>query len=298
MLRIALYLTMVALLTAPTLAQEWVATRLRGAVELKTGTQWRTLARGDVIAHGNSVRTGADGKVDLARGAELIALAPGTEIVLHESAGKRTSLVQMAGVLTVDVERRNVQHFSVQTPFLAAVVKGTKFTVTVGNDATNVEVDRGIVQVQDTVHDLVVDVRPGQEAQVSQSTPLQVAGPGSIAVFNFDGVRIVNGTSDVPAGNDGTPTSSRAENTNFTSNGNGIGNSGSTGSSNRAGGKDDNNGNINGDVGTVKSVSSGDEDDANDDNDQNNEGDEGDQNDQNDDGDDGDDEDDEDEDDN
>ena len=117
------------LLAAPSWADEWIVNRLRGSAQFLSGGQWMDLSRGLAIGDGASVRTGGDGRVGLARGAETIELEPGTEIFLHEGEGKLTSVVQKSGVVAVDVERRNVQHFSVQTPFLAAVVKGTKFIV-------------------------------------------------------------------------------------------------------------------------------------------------------------------------
>lgn len=43
----------------------------------------------------------------------------------------------------------NVQHFAVQTPFLAAVVKGTKFTVVSSKTGAEVAVQRGNVEVED-----------------------------------------------------------------------------------------------------------------------------------------------------
>jgi hypothetical protein len=167
--------------------------------------QWVPLERGATVLDGQSVRTGADGRVDLTRGAEVIQLSAGTQIEVHEGAGKVTSIEMSFGMITAEVERRNVQHFSVQTPYLAAIVKGTIFRVTVGQGSAQVEVERGSVQVQDTLNDLVVDIVQGQEAQVSQSQPLEVAGPGTVAVFNFEGERVVNGTNDVPADDRGRP---------------------------------------------------------------------------------------------
>jgi hypothetical protein len=157
------------------------------------------------VLDGAAVRTGPDGRMALTRGAETIELDRSTEIVLREGSGRMTSIVQTSGVLTADVEKRNVQHFSVQTPFAAAVVKGTKFRVAVGRSSAQVVVERGTVQVQDTLNDLVVDIVRGQQAQVGNSQPLEVSGPGAVAVFTFEGLRVVNGTADVPADDRGAP---------------------------------------------------------------------------------------------
>lgn len=233
MLRIAIQLLSFVLLVSPTLADDWVVSRTRGTVEHQSSGKWVALERGMAILDGAAVRTGSDGRVGLARGAETIEMDPGTQIVLHEGAGRITSIEQTSGVLIADVEKRNVQHFSVQTPFAAAVVKGTRFRVAVGRSSAQVVVERGTVQVQDTLNDLVVDVVRGQQAEVGGSQPLEVSGPGSVAVFTFEGERVVNGTADVPADNQGEPLDQGSNtNTNTGTNGNGNEDSGGNGNSN------------------------------------------------------------------
>ena len=245
MLRIVLQLLLFVLMVAPTLAEGWVVSRLRGTVEHQSRGSWVALERGMAILDGAAVRTGADGRVGLARGAETIDLDPSTQIVLHEGAGRITSIVQTSGVLVADVEKRNVQHFSVQTPFAAAVVKGTKFRVAVGRNSAQVVVERGTVQVQDTINDLVVDVVRGQQAEVGSSQPLEVSGPGAVAVFTFEGERVVNGTADVPADNRGEPVGGSADTGNGNNHGGGNGN-GHSGNGNGGGNGNGNSGNGNG----------------------------------------------------
>jgi hypothetical protein len=62
------------------------------------------------------------------------------------------------------VEKRNVKHFEVETPYLAAVVKGTQFSVTVGPTGTRVDVRRGQVEVSDFRSGQIAQVMPGQTA--------------------------------------------------------------------------------------------------------------------------------------
>src|SRR5215216_997098 len=115
MLRIALQICLFLILAIPGFAQDWVADRLRGDVEQMAGGQWVALARGAVVLDGQRVRTSPNGRVDLVRGAEVLELGPGTEIRLHEGAGKLTTIDLTSGTVTADVERRNVQHFEVDT---------------------------------------------------------------------------------------------------------------------------------------------------------------------------------------
>ena len=178
-----------AFASTPALAQDWIAERLRGQVEQFEHGNWTALSRGDAVPDGRKIRTGGNGRVDLVRGQESIALGPNTLIAVRDASGqKMTSVIQSSGVVTVTAERRNVQHFSVQTPVLAAVVKGTQFTVAHANGTSRVNVDRGVVQVQDNAHNMVVDVTPGQAAEASQKAPVDVTGPGSDrAVYLIDG---------------------------------------------------------------------------------------------------------------
>jgi len=184
------------LFAAPVLAADWQVSRVRGEVVQQIGGAWKAVSRGDTIPNDRYVRTGATGRLGLARGKETIELQGDTQIRIKDAGAKlMTSVFQDFGEVSVDVERRNVQHFSIQTPFLAAVVKGTRFTVRSDTRGAMVDVSRGVVQVQDTVHDLVVDVRPGQEASVTSEAPLLVEGAGAVSVFSFTGVPVINGTT-------------------------------------------------------------------------------------------------------
>src|SRR5215472_1895564 len=75
-----------------------------------------------------------------------------------------TTILQQAGSILLEVEKRDVQHFEVETPYLAAVVKGTQFIVTVGATSTSVEVRRGQVEVSDFKSGQIAQVLPGQVA--------------------------------------------------------------------------------------------------------------------------------------
>lgn len=172
--------TLLMSVSSGVLAADWVVDRARGQVLQWEQGRWAPLERGDAVPDARKIRTGADGRADLVRGGERISLAPNTEIAIRDAGdAKMTSVLQSFGSVSIEAERRNVQHFSVQTPVLAAVVKGTQFRVTYANGRAQVLVDRGVVQVQDTVHDMVADVQRGQSADVGERLPLDVSGPGS-----------------------------------------------------------------------------------------------------------------------
>src|SRR4029450_10398803 len=100
---------------------------------------------------GDTVRTGRTGRVLLKRGDEIILVAPNSVVGVpaQKKEGLSTTIMQQAGSILLDVEKRNVKHFEVETPYLAAVVKGTQFRVTVDAGKTTVEVVRGQVEVAD-----------------------------------------------------------------------------------------------------------------------------------------------------
>ena len=132
---------------------------------------------------GDSIRTGSNGRVLLVRGEERIVISPNSEIGIPAVSqdGLPTTITQKAGSISLEVEKRNVQHFEVETPYLAAVVKGTQFRVSVDGRGAKVDVTRGQVQVSDFKTGQNVLVVPGQTAGVSAQgaggLKLQGAGP-------------------------------------------------------------------------------------------------------------------------
>jgi hypothetical protein len=271
-----------ASLSSVAMADEWIAERLRGGVMQFEHGNWVALQRGDIVPDGGKIRTAGDGRVELVRGQERIALAADTEIALRDAAGqKMTSVIQSRGEVTITAEKRNVQHFSVQTPVLAAVVKGTQFTVTYRGGQARVDVDNGVVQAQDGVHGMVVDVTPGQSATASRDVPLDIAGPGSDrAVFLIEGAAVPavareavlsgalaaadameavktravpNNNASVNAGGQGNAVSANVR----ANNGNGNGNGGAGASADHGNGNNSGHGSENGNSGVGASVDRG-----------------------------------------
>ena len=159
-------------------ADDWTVTRLRGTVQHMVGGQWQPLERGSVVPDERRIFTRSNGHVTLVRGNESVELGPNTQIEIHDQGGRKpfTTVLQYAGVLTVEAERRNVQHFAVRTAYLAAVVKGTRFTVTARSSGGSVEVLRGQVSVEDKQSKETVLIVAGQKAKVDKRGGLSVSG--------------------------------------------------------------------------------------------------------------------------
>lgn len=195
-----------ALVAAPAVADDWQATRLRGAVFALENGAWEQLVRGDVVADDRVIRTARNGRVLFERGSESINLGPDTQIQIHDRNGQKfTTVQQYFGALTVEADQRDVQHFAVQTPLLAAVVKGTKFKVTVTDDNSEVRVLRGSVEVRDRTSARRVAVSRGQRAKVSDAVGLEAFGDGVVLVTDGEGATDPTAIEDLPtSGGDDT----------------------------------------------------------------------------------------------
>ncbi|CAN0589684.1 unnamed protein product, partial [Ectocarpus sp. 12 AP-2014] len=69
------------------------------------------------------------------------------------------------------VDKRKDKHFRVETPYMAAVVKGTTFNVTVGAQGTTVQVTEGAVEVSTLDGGAVDLLRPGMIGMVEGADP-------------------------------------------------------------------------------------------------------------------------------
>jgi hypothetical protein len=145
----------------------WSVSKSSGEVWMATtGAQQVSLRQEGILKPGDTIRTGRNGRVLLVRGEETILVSPNSVIGLptEKKEGLSTTIVQQAGSILLEVEKRNVKHFEVETPYLAAVVKGTHFSVTVNAGSTSVHVLRGQVEVADFKSGQIAQVMPGQVA--------------------------------------------------------------------------------------------------------------------------------------
>jgi hypothetical protein len=165
---------------------EWTVSKSSGEVWLTgSGVQQASIKQEDVLKPGDTVRTGRNGRVLLKRGEEMIMVAPNSVVGVpaEKKEGLSTTIVQRAGSILLDVEKRNVKHFEVETPYLAAVVKGTQFRVTVNAGKTTVDVIRGQVEVADFKSGQIAQVMAGQHATAfaNGKTGLSLGGAGVLA---------------------------------------------------------------------------------------------------------------------
>lgn len=128
---------------------------------------------------GTVVTTGKDSSAVLSNGRQQIDLAADTRLTVAESSEGLTVIRQDTGTAFYQVDSKAMPHFRVDTTLLAAVVKGTGFTVSAGPDADMVHVAHGLVQVKAQQSDQAVDVRPGETARVERTSPFGITVAGT-----------------------------------------------------------------------------------------------------------------------
>ena len=171
----------------------WRITASEGDARVRTGPDeagaWQAAAVGLSLRVPAEAETGPDGWVTLVSSFDRITVTPNTAILLpaRSREAEITAILQARGTARYDVDprpapaglveglwtrlrrvffstAREPRRFEVGTPHLVAVVKGTKFRVTVDDRGTRVAVGSGLVGVTDAVSGRSLDVVAGQTA--------------------------------------------------------------------------------------------------------------------------------------
>jgi hypothetical protein len=134
---------------------------------------------------GDYIRTGQNGGVILVRGKESILISPNTEVAISKNSGDEisTTINQRTGSITLEVEPSDMKHFEVETPYLAAVAKGSNLRVVVEDNYASVHAFRGEVEVSDFRAGQRVLIMTGQTAKTSihAVAGLSLSGAGEFA---------------------------------------------------------------------------------------------------------------------
>ncbi|KPH04839.1 hypothetical protein CO657_36290 (plasmid) [Rhizobium acidisoli] len=225
---------------------DWEVLKATSQVKFTTDrNSWKDLRTGDVVPNGAWVSTGPRGRAQLVRGVETIGLQPNTTASFTTKPGgfftpRKTEIVQQVGALDLEIEKLSQPHTTVQTPYLAAVVKGTIFHVTVGKTKASVAVDRGLVQVTSFASGQQANVGPRQSASVARRSGMTVAGaiakpsissvPASVAVVQAVGATTLAGQAETaPDNSKSSQGAGRTSKNASGGNSSGKGNSGSSG---------------------------------------------------------------------
>jgi hypothetical protein len=178
---LALALTVNCLLGAwAAAAAEWQVVRVTGLVWIVAeGMEPLRAAVGMNLPPNATVATTENARAMLRHDKDVLNVGPGTHIAPQARAVRGlTTVLMRQGEVEADIEHRAKPHFAVQTPFLAAVVKGTRFTVSVFGSSAQVAVKDGRVQVRTSGRRGSVDVTGGQTARLAGGA-LRVSGAGA-----------------------------------------------------------------------------------------------------------------------
>jgi hypothetical protein len=126
------------------------------------------------LPEGAIVTTGANGRAVISRGQEQVIIQPLTRLVLTQATPGATTILQSAGSALYRIGKKKTPHFQVDTPYLAAIVKGTAFKVTVDRTRSDVSVTEGAVQVATLAGSAVTLIRSGMSATVSAAATSEI----------------------------------------------------------------------------------------------------------------------------
>lgn len=262
----ALALCAAVLASGAALAADWTVQRITQTAQTSPdGKTWRPLERGADIADNAWVYTGRSGKLVLRRGRDTMWVDGGTLVRIDDSGTQsrpRTAIEHRFGEITVDVRKRGYDQMSVKTPFMAAVIKGTKFTVKGDKSGSQLRVARGLVEVANVISGQKALVGAGGKAEIGAgASAVEISGSntslvgGSATPGNGKAVGITEGKGNAygqtgdktnNAGGNGKSNAGGNGNSNAVGNGNsGNSNAGGNGGGNSNAGGNGNSGNSN-----------------------------------------------------
>jgi len=174
-------LLLLCLAAVPAFAADWQVAKLAGRVWIITVDGERTRAAvGMTLPANATVATLGGSRVMLRHAKDILNVGPNTQLAPQARRIRGlTTVLMRKGDVDLDIEQLGRPHFSVQTPFLAAVVKGTRFSVSVVGRRAEVSVDRGRVEVTSLATGQAADVVGGQAARVAE-TGLSLSGAGTL----------------------------------------------------------------------------------------------------------------------
>lgn len=169
-------------------SEGWTLVELSGEVAMQAlgGGAWTPPTAGSLLAAGTSLRTAETGAAVLTSGGDRIEVTASSELTLAEpkpAEGILTLILQRAGTILFKVASRPSGTFHVDTPYLAVVVKGTAFGVSVSGEGTSVSVSEGVVSVSRAEGGEASSVSAGQKATTSaeQGAPVSVSSESGSA---------------------------------------------------------------------------------------------------------------------
>jgi hypothetical protein len=144
-----------------------VVVTVHGSVTATMAGMTVPLSGGAILQLPATVRTAADGAVELRQGTSTFAAAGNTELEIPESAaadGLIERIIQIRGNAFYNIGKRPGTRLRVEAPYLVAVIKGTQFNVAAQDDSTTIALFEGHLEVRASDDSDVVDLDAGEIA--------------------------------------------------------------------------------------------------------------------------------------
>lgn len=191
-----------------------VVVAVRGDVSISTSRAARTVQPGTVIAPPVTILTGGDGHVELRQGATTVSIASDTRVELPATAsadGLIERVSQPRGNVVYDVARRPGRKLRIETPYLVAVIKGTRFNVSAQDEGATVSLFEGRLEIWTPDDSDVVQLNAGEIAtRGREDVRIRVLGMDTGDAIRVRNAAPVEGTDTRPVDAvDGTPSDSR-----------------------------------------------------------------------------------------
>ena len=144
-----------------------VVVAVDGDVSISTGGAARIVQPGTVIAPPVTILTGRDGHVELRQNATTMSIASDTRVELPATAsadGLIERVSQPRGNVVYDVAKRPGRKLRIETPYLVAVIKGTRFNVSAQDEGATVSLFEGRLEIWTPDDSDVVQLNVGEIA--------------------------------------------------------------------------------------------------------------------------------------
>ena len=188
---------------SPALAQEgpWRVSEANGTVTVSNANGSRAAREGIVLRAGDNIRTAQRSSAVLVRGREFVTVRQNSSVKIPAAQRKRSVLqiIQDYGSALFNIGRQPDPHFGVETPYMAAVVKGTVFTITVSDEGAVLQVTEGAVETSTLDGGARHLIMPGVIAMVSANDNLRLVVEG-------DTREIIDSPARTPDANTSSPT--------------------------------------------------------------------------------------------
>lgn len=183
----------------------WAVSEAKGVVTVIDAKGQRPAKAGMQLASGATIRTDARASAVLVRGKEFVTLRQNAQLRIAPAVRERgvIQILQDYGSALFNIGKQPNPHFGVETPYLAAVVKGTTFVITVSPEGASLQVTEGAVETSTLDRGVSELIRPGAVAMIAAVDPLRMVVEG-------EGRRVLDSPARGAAGGAAAPAAAPA----------------------------------------------------------------------------------------